>query len=451
MDFKSSVADLDPVTKEFTVSIPAERVSRESESALSGYAARTKIKGFRPGKAPRDLVEKLHGAEIRLEVANRLISSSLNDLIKEHKLDVVGNPDVNISTFEPGKEIEYKAKVSLFPNPEIKGYDKFRVKVVKRETTDSDIDAVIDDMRKSRATPQKLAFRNKAQNGDVIDAMLSVAVEGEEASRPEPLAIVLGEKTLPADVEEQIVGMEVGEAKSIESTIPENHPHQQIRGKKANFKVTLNSLSERVLPELNDAFVETLNMGVKTVLELRMKIRGQMEEFHAAEAKKDIQAAVLDELLKTNEFVVPQTLVDDEIRSMLMRNGVLDPKQIDVSQLPMDSFREKLGDIAIKRVRSAIIVDQIAKNDDLKASDQDIEKALEEIAQQNGVSTDDVRKFFLSKERGLGFLLEITRNKVLDLLVGRSEVEYTDAAEASSDAGAGEAAESKPKRGKKKS
>src|SRR5690606_1013646 len=142
----------------------------------------------------------------------------------------------------------------------------------------------------------------------------------------------------------------------------------------------LNSLSERVLPELNDAFVETLNMGVKTVLELRMKIRGQMEEFQAAEAKQDIQAAVLDELLKTNEFAVPQTLIDDEIRSMLMRNGVLDPKQIDVSQLPMDSFREKLGDIALKRVRSAIIVDQIAKNDDLKASDQDIEKALEEIA-----------------------------------------------------------------------
>lgn len=445
MDFKSSVTDLDTVTKQFTVSIPAEKVTKESESALTGFAARTKIKGFRPGKAPRDLVEKLHGAEIRVEVANRLISSTLNDLIKEHKLDVVGNPDVNIGTFEPGKEIEYTAKVSVFPNPEIKKYDKFKVKVTKREVKDSDVDDVIEDMRKSRATPQKLAFRNKAQKDDVIDAMLSVAVEGEETSRPEPLAIVLGSNTLPADVEEQIIGMEIGESKEISSKIPDTHPNEALRGKSATFKVSLNALSEKILPELDDKFAESLNMEVKTVLELKLKIRQQLEEYHTREMKKDTQAAVIDQLLLEHEFQIPQVLVDDEIRGMLMRNGVLNQQQADISRLSMEPFREKLGDVAARRVRSAIIVDQIGKNENLKAADEDIEKALEDIAQQNGVSKDDVRRFFLNQERGLGFLLEITRNKVLEHLVSKAEVEYTDAAPA-----AEKASDEKPKKGKAK-
>ncbi|MBN8548651.1 MAG: trigger factor [Deltaproteobacteria bacterium] len=426
MEVTSSVTDLDQVTKQFKVSIPAEKVIKESESALTGYTAKTKIKGFRPGKAPRDLVEKLHGAEIRLEVANRLISSTLNDLIKEHKLDVVGDPDVQVDSVEPGKQLEYTAKVSIFPNPEIKKHDKFKVKVTRRDAKDADIDHVIEDMRKGRATPQKLAFRNKAQKDDVIDAMLVVEVEGEEPSRPEPLAVVLGAGTLPADVEEQVIGMEIGESKEITSKIPDLHPNQQIRGKNAKFKITLNSLSEQILPELDDKFVESLNMGVGTVLELRMKIRKELEEYHAREIKKDTQAAVLDQLLEEYTFQVPQSLIDDEIRSILVRNGVMDPNQRDISRLSMEPFREKLGDTAARRVRGAIIVDQIGKLENLKASDEDINAAMDEIAKQNGVTIDDVRKYFLTQERGLGFLLEITRNKVLDFLVSRAEVDFVE-------------------------
>lgn len=442
MDFKSSITDLDAVTKQFVVSIPAEQVAREAESALNGYVARTSIKGFRPGKAPRELVEKLHGAEIRLEVANRLISSSLNDLIKEHKLDVVGDPDVKIDSLEPGKEIAYTAKVSLFPNPEVPALGKMAVSIVKRDVKDDDIDAVIEDMRKSRATPQKLAFRNTAQKGDVVDAMLSIDVEGEQSSRPEPVAIVLGSGTLPAEVEDQVVGMEIGQSKEISAVMPDTHPNKDVRGKNALFKITLSSLSEQVLPELNDAFAQSLNFEVASVLELRMKIRKELEQFHARESKKDIQAAVLDKLLAGNEFPVPQVLIDDEIRSILTRNGVLNPRQGDTSKLSMEPFREKLGDVAAKRVRSAIIVDQIGRNEKLQATDEDINKALDEIAAQNNVSKDEVRKFFLNQERGLGFMLELTRNKVLEYLVEKAHVEYT-AADAGAEKDEEKAAEKK--------
>ncbi len=450
MDFKSSITDIDTVTKQFVVSIPADHVAKEAESALKGYASKTSIKGFRPGKAPRDLVEKLHGAEIRLEVANRLITSSLNDLIKEHKLDVVGDPDVKVDSLEPGKEIAYTAKVSIFPNPEIAAVDSFKVKVVRREVKDSDIEDVIEDMRKSRATPQKLAFRNTAKKDDVIDGMLAVEVEGEEAARPEPIAIVLGSGTLPADVEQQIEGMEVGQSKEIHSSIPATHPNEKLRGKPATFKITLNGLSERILPELNDAFAQSLNMGVGTVLELRMKIRTELQGFHEREVKKDIQAAVLDQLLEKHDFQVPQILMDDEIRSMLSRNGVLNQKHGDISKLSMEPIREKLNDVAARRVRSAIIVDQIGKNEKLQASDDDINKALDDIAAQNGVTKEDVRKFFLNQERGLGFLLEITRNKVLEFLVSKAAVEYTDPkTEESKEAAAGGEKSSGEKKAKK--
>lgn len=425
MEVKSVVQDIDQVTKQIKVSIPAETVSSEVTLAINDLATRANLKGFRPGKAPRAMVEKLHGPRVRLEVANRLISSSLSKLVKEHSIDMIGAPEIDVASFEPGKEIEYTAQVSIFPKPEIVGYESLKVEVPKGEIGDTDVQQVIDRIVQSKATTKKLEFRNVAQKGDVVDASLLVELEGEAATRPEPLVVALGEGKVPAELDDGIIGMEIGQAKEIVTVVEADHPNKDLAGKKTTYKVTLNGLSERVLPELNDEFVKGLNFGPQTVLELRIETRKQLEEQAEQELKEKTSQAILDVLLGQNDFPVPTVLIDDEIRSLLVRNGVIDPKRADIEKLSMEPFRERLGEVAKKRVRTAILVDAIGKKENLKASDDDINAAIKDIADKNGLPIDEVRKFFLQSDQNVGFMVEIGRNKVLDFLKSKAEVTYT--------------------------
>ena len=166
-EVNSSIENIDEVTRQIKISIPAEQINKEVEEALTRAARTTTVKGFRAGKAPRHMVEALHGTRVRVEVADRLIAASLSDVARKHEMDIVGNPQIDIQAVEPGKPLEFTARVSLFPHPEIKGYEKFHVRVPKHEPTDADIDQVIERMRRSKATLKKLEFRNTAQEGDV--------------------------------------------------------------------------------------------------------------------------------------------------------------------------------------------------------------------------------------------------------------------------------------------
>jgi len=448
MEVKSVVEDIDPVTKQIKVSIPAETVTQEFSSAINDLAARANLKGFRPGKAPRQMVEKLHGPRVRLEVANRLISNTLSKLVKDNSIDMIGSPEIDVASFEPGKEIEYTAQISVFPNPTITGYVKITVAVPKSEVTDADVQNVIDRIVQSKATTKKLEFRTTAQSGDVVDAMLLVELEGEAPSRPEPLVIALGEGKVPSELENGIIGMDIGASKEIETIVPEDNPNKAIAGKKTTYKVTLNGLSERVLPELNDDFVKTLGFGPQTVLELRLETRKQLEEQTAQESKEKVRQAILDVLLEKNDFLVPNVLVDDELRNLLVRNGAIDPKRVDPEKINMEPFRERLGDVARKRVRTAIIVDLIGKKETLKPTDEDITAALTDIAEKNGLPVDEVRKILLSSEQTTGFFVEVSRNKVLEFLQSRAEVEFTTKT-ADSPAAATKSAETKSGKGKK--
>lgn len=428
MECESEVVEVDAVTRQINVSIAADKFDKESEAALSGHLKRVQLKGFRPGKAPRQLIEKMHGEEIRFEVAQRLAVATLGDLIREHKLEVVGEPDVNLDKIQGGKDLKFTAKVFLFPNPTVKGYEKLKVKIAKREVAATAVDGVINRMLERKAVTKEVTSRNIVQKGDVVSGSVVVTVEGQEASGSEPFTLVIGNWTFPVEVEEGIVGMQLGETKEIDGKLPYNYPDAAIRGKIGKFKVTVAGISEKIMPELTDALAKSLGMEVETVLELRAKVSKQLEEINERESKKDIQAAALDGLIKENEFIVPQVLVDDEIRELLARSGLVDLEKVDLRKVSAEPFRKDLGEAALKRVKSAVIVDAIARQESIKPSDEDINKALDEIARENAVSIDDVRRYVLSAERQSGFYAELTRGKVLELLVERAEVEYLDLA-----------------------
>ena len=426
MNNSTEVSDIDEVTKRLKVSIPAETVEQEVESGLKEVSRTAKIKGFREGKAPRDMVEKLHGGRVRLDVANRLISDGLNHALKENKIEVIGQPEIDVSQFEPGQDLVFTAEVSVFPSPTISQYEKFEVSVPRRTAGDQEVDQAIASFLESRATLRPLEFRNAAKAGDVADLSVAIALGEADYDRPEPLVTRLGDHRLPEDIETGLEGLEKGETRELSTVLAADHPDEKLRGQTVRYRITLNALSERILPEITDDFVSGLEMDVKTVLEMRVKVREGLDKQLAEEARREAHGAIIRKLLEANSFLVPQVIVDDQIRSMLVNSGALDTRKVDPNRVSMDPFREKLGGYALERARTAIVLDRIGEQENLRATDAEIEKELERIAGESRLEKAQVDKFFREQGRLISLALDLSRNKVMEFLEQRAKISYTE-------------------------
>lgn len=429
MDFQSSVVDIDEVTKQISVTVPQERVAKEYETSVVSVSKTARLNGFRPGKVPRHMVERLMGDRIRYDVANRLINESLRGAFEEHKLEVVGEPEVDLKEMEPAKALEFTAKVALYPQPTISNYLNRAIEVVKKVVGDKEISDSLERLREAKAELKPIEDRKIAEKGDVVALSVAVQADGGEFSRPEPFVDELGAGKLPADVESQIAGMTVNDSKDISSIASEDHANPEMRGKSLTYKVTLHGLFTKNMPEITDDLVKSLGFDVETVDALKAKIKEQLSQQADEDMKNEAQGALLDLLVKENPFKVPQVLVDEEIRGIVARYGFagreVNPQTIDITP-----FRAQFEDFALNRIRGAIVIDRIGSTEEVKVEEADRDKMIQRIADQNGSTVEATRKALLDKSRIMSFLLEVRRTKILEHLMAKTTISYVDAPKA---------------------
>lgn len=429
MDFQSSVVDIDEVTKQISVTVPKERVAKEYETSVVSVSKTAKLNGFRPGKVPRHMVERLMGDRIRYDVANRLINESLRGAFEQHKLEVVGEPEVDLKEMEPAKALEFTAKVALYPQPTISNYLNRKVEVVKKTIGDKEVTESLERLREAKAELKPIDDRKVAEKGDVVALSVAVQAEGGEFSRPEPFVDELGAGKLPKDVESQIVGMTVNDSKEISSVASDDHANPEMRGKSLVYKVTLHGLFTKNMPEITDDLVKSLGFGVETVDALKDKIKEQLSQQAEEDMKNEAQGALLDLLVKENSFKVPQILVDEEIRGIVARYGFagrdVNPQTIDITP-----FRAQFEEFALNRIRGAIIIDRVGSTEEVKVEEADRDKMIQRIAEQNGSTVEATRKTLLDRSRIMSFLLEVRRTKILEHLMSKTTVDYVDAPKA---------------------
>jgi trigger factor len=422
-DFNSSVQDIDEVTKKITVVVGKDRVAREYETSVTEVGKTARIDGFRQGKVPRQMVERLLGDRIKFDITNKLINEGLRSAFEQHKLNTIGQPQIDLKEMEVAKELEFTATVELLPEPEIKNYLDRSVEVEKKEVTDQDFQAAFDQVVESRAELAPIEGRTEAADGDVVALSISIKVEDGEFSRAEPFVDQLGLGRLSKQVEKEIVGLAVQGEKDIEIVADEDHPVEGLRGKKVAYKATLHGIYSKKLPTVDDEFAKSLGMGVETVSALRERIQTQLKDNADAENKNRAQGALLELLVKENEFKVPQTLVDEEIREMVVRMGLAgknaDPEQVEVAQ-----YRQYFEETALQRLRTAFVVDRIGAQEQVKVDDADTKAMIAKVAEQNNVTVEVATKALLDRSRVAGFISEVRRTKVLDLLMGRTKVTY---------------------------
>jgi len=423
MDFQSSVQDIDEVTKKITVVVGKERVSQEYESSVKQVGRTARVDGFRPGKVPRQMVERLLGDRIKFDITNKLINEGLKSAFETHSLNTIGQPQIDLKEMQTQKELEFTATVELLPEPKIAGYFDRTVEVEKKEVCDEDVTQALDQLVESRAQLEPIEGRTVLQDGDVAALSVAIKVEDGEFSPAEPFVDQIGLGRLSKQVEQQLVGMETKADKEIEIVADEEHPVEGIRGKKATYKVSLHGIYSKKLPSVDDEFVKSLAMGVESVSALKDKVRAQLVEQAENNSKIDAQGALMELLVKEHEFKVPPSLVDDEIREMVVRMG-FSGKNVSPEEIDVTPFRQYFEEAALKRIRTAIIVDRIGLQEQIKTEEADTRAMLAKVAEQNNVSIEVATKALLDKSRIGGFLSEVRRTKILELLMSKTKVAH---------------------------
>lgn len=423
MDFQSSVQDIDEITKKITVVVGKDRVVQEYENSVKTVGRTARVDGFRPGKVPRKMVEKLLGDRIKFDITNRLINEGLRSAFQEHKLDAVGQPQVDLKDMELAKDLEFTAVVELYPSPTIQNYLNRSVKVAKRVIGDKDVSDALERIVDSRAELKPVEGRTTAELNDVVALSVATQVDEGEFSRAEPFVDQLGSGRLYKEAEEQFVGVAVGESKDVTVVAKDDHPNESLRGKKLTYRGSLHGIYSKTLPALDEAFVKSLGMDVESVDALKGKIRERLVNEAEEESKGESQSELLTLLINENQFKVPSALVDDEIRGLVARYGFagknVDPEKIDVAM-----FRPQFEEIATSRIRSAIIIDRIGSQEDVKVEDADRDAMIQKVAEQNGTTVENAKKVLLDKSRIMSFLLEVRRTKILDYLMSKTTVEF---------------------------
>ena len=422
---KINVEDIDSTRKKIRVSLSSEQVAEKRNSVFRDVMGGVSVKGFRKGKVPRHVVESMYGKEVDQETASGLVSDTLPEALAEHSLLPINRPDItDMDDLKTGEEFSYSAEFEIIPDFELSDYGSISVKKTIRLVTEDDVDAEVEKLRQRAAQSRLVEDDRPAAEGDYVFVDYNGTFEDGETIddlNRQNVRFLLGEEQFSPEFEKNLLGRKTGEEVEFPVSYPEDFLIAEAAGKTVNFKVKINELHERILPEANDDFAKDFELG--SLSELRDGIREQLERIHEDGQLTSMRNQIVDNLLSANQFDVPRSLLDKEIESLrerfvsdMRRNGVAEP-EISDDLAPM--FEEK----AAESVRTSIILSRIAQQEDVKVTRGQINEHIDRLADSYNVPPDQAHKAYEQAGGREHLESQIKTRRVLDLLVERASVE----------------------------
>lgn len=421
MNYQSSIEEIDSVTKVLKVSIPSAKIDESFKEQVGSLSSKVKIKGFRAGKAPKNLVEKTHGPELRQEVVQKLISSSLNDLIKEHQINYVGQPMLDIeSNGMEGKDLTFKANFAIYPSPELKDYAAFSITLPNVEVVDADIQSVIDRVRNSMAEYKTVSDRTDIAAGDVVQATVQALVDGAGNGDGTPMRLDVAGADTPEEITEALKSMKVGETKTV--SVKEITESERAQGKKIEYKITAHEILQKILPEVTDEFAKKIDGEVETAAALKTKIRDLLTKDREEQSRQRADGMILKELAARHVFKIPDLMMDMEIYNMMARSGMVDPEKLPFERFNGQAFRERMGEPACERVRASILVDKISEVEKIVPTDEETKQWFADKKEEMGERA--YNQFMADRDMVQSAWMDYSRRKVLDFLRAKTTINY---------------------------
>ena len=403
------------------IEVPSDEVDRHFATAYRHVSERTRVPGFRPGKAPRQVIDRFVGrGSVLAEAIEHLVSDSYDKALDQTDLIPIDQPDVDIdpASLAEGQAITFTATVPVRPEVELGSYADFPFSLETPEVTDEQVSQVIEELREQQATLRPIDGR-AAQAGDIASVKFVGTIDGEpfEGGSADRMPLVIGENRMIAGWEEHLVGLEIGGTTGFDITFPDDYRVEELRAKPAHFEVELLDLREKLLPEVNDEFAASVS-EVGTMDELRTEIRDAMEQRAAAEARHGFGDRIIDFATSNANVELPEVMVANEVEIMrdelstrLAQQRIGLEQYLAMAKQTPEELATELREPATRRVKTLLVLSAIAEKEGIDASDAQIEA---EIADQLARYEDDARlREYLTSRRGRAYLRMTIRNRTL--------------------------------------
>jgi trigger factor len=411
------------------IEVPPDEVDRHFATAYRHVAERTKVPGFRPGKAPRHVIDRFVGrGSVLAEAMDHLVSDSYGAALDQTDVIPIDNPEIDLdpAALAEGQGITFTATVPVRPDVTLGAYTEYSFGLEVPEVTDEQVAQVIEELREQQATLRPVDGRGAAE-GDIASVKFAGTIDGEafDGGSADRLPLVIGEDRMIPGWEQQLVGLEVGGTKGFDITFPEDYRVEELRGKQAHFDVELLDLREKLLPEVTDDFAKSVG-EVETVDGLRAEIRDAMVKRADAEARHTFGDRIIDFAVSNASVELPEVMVTneveimrDELQTRLAQQRIGLDQYLAFSKQSPEELTAELREPATRRVKTLLVLSAIAEKEGIDASDAQIDAEIEEQLSRYG--EDAKLREYLTSRRGRSYLRMTIRNRTLvDTLVDRA-------------------------------
>jgi len=421
---KVSIENLSGTERKVDVVIPVEIVKEKRDEVFGEIRKNAKIKGFRPGKAPANVIESVYKKEILGETATRLVTDSLEEALKEVSAHPISRPQINPpDLFETDKDFHYSAVFEVLPVFELAGYKGLPIKKEIHEVRDEDIEHTIEHLIEHRAEVKSYEEEKAVEKGDVAIVDFEGSIDGEPVKdlKRSGLQFLVGHDRLIPEFEENVIGMKKGETKEFDVAYGEDFQIQDAAGKSVRYKFSVKDVLKRTLPELDDELAK--EVGMENVAELRERVKEDLKKQSEQQSEAKMRQQVVDALIDGNTVEAPPSLVNEEV-ARLARNMVQSLRQrgLKIDTLD-DQSKAALADRALRNVKTSIILAEIRKKEDIKVSDEDIDKSLSGIAATYNMTTQQVRDIYRQNDLLEGLEASLAEQKVIDFIIENATIE----------------------------
>ncbi len=412
----------------FTMEFTAEEFESAKVKVYQANKGKFQIDGFRKGKAPRSIIEKRYGEGVFAEDAiNDLLSENYGAAIDELALEVVDSPRVEFSPIEKGKGFTATITVEVYPEVEIKDYKGVEVEDRKQVITDEDVDAELENLRHRNS--RMIAVDRPVKDGDsiILDYKGFVGDDQFEGGTADGFNLVIGSGTFIPGFEEQLVGAEKEKEVDVKVTFPEEYHSEDLAGKEAVFKCVVHDIKEEELPDLDDEFVKDIS-ELDTLEEFREFTAGRLQSERDNMTESIMRDDLLDKVCEANDFDVPDAMVETEVDNMMQEydqqlraQGMDLATYIQYMGRTVEEFREDMKMSAFRRVKNRMVLRAIANQENIEASEEEVEKQLEEMGQQYHIEIDKLKEM-LGEQNIKAIGQDVRIQKAIDLMFEEAKI-----------------------------
>ncbi|WP_045174206.1 trigger factor [Anaerocellum danielii] len=410
------------------VEVEAEKFEEGLQKSYLKNAKYFKIPGFRPGKAPRSLIERAYGEEVFYDDAiDYVLNETYPKVIEESKLEVVSRPEVDIIQVGKGKSFIYKAEVYVKPEFELGQYKGIEIKKIEYPVAEEEVEHELEHLREENA--RFVPVEREVMQGDIVTIDFEGFVDGEpiKGGAASDYELTIGSNTFIPGFEEHLIGMNKGDEKEIEITFPEDYREPSLAGKKATFKVKVKDIKVKELPELDDEFAKDVS-EFETLEELKASIRNRIKEKNDQRAKDEMIDAILEKIAQNTSIDIPEPMIENQISYYVedvARNlqyfGMTYERYLQAIGKTDAEFRSQFRERAEKAVRNNLILEKIAKVENIQATEEELQKELERLAKMYNLEVDKLKERL--SEDDIEYIKEgIILNKAIDFIYENAKI-----------------------------